>query len=72
ATVGLLYGAGVQLLGQVNHKTSQAVLIQPAFTVTRQVDRLVAVNVDKVLADRSYPVNEGLFRAMLTQSIGFW
>jgi hypothetical protein len=39
------------LLHNLYHKTSQTVLIQPTLAVPGYVDRLVSVNVDKMLAD---------------------
>jgi hypothetical protein len=50
-SICLLYCTGVQLLHNLYHKTSQTVFIQPAFAVPGHVDRLVSVNVDKMIAN---------------------
>src|SRR5665647_3804447 len=46
-----LYCAGVQLLHNLYHKTSQIVFTHPTLAVPRQIDRLISVNDNKVLAD---------------------
>ena len=48
---GLFYRAGIQLLHNLYHKTSQIVFTQPAIAVPWYVDRLVSVNVDKMIAN---------------------
>jgi hypothetical protein len=53
--IGLFYRTGIQLLHNLYHKTSQTVFIQPTLAVSRHVDRLVSVNVDKMLADGGLP-----------------
>jgi hypothetical protein len=45
------YRTGVQVLHNFYHKTSQIVFIQPTIAVSWHVDRLVSVNVDKILAN---------------------
>ena len=49
--IRLFYRAGVQLLHYFYHKSSQTVFIQPAIAVPWYVDRLVSVNVDKMIAN---------------------
>ena len=49
--IGLFYRAGVQLLHNFYHKSSQTVFIQPTLAVPWYVDRLVSVNVDKMIAN---------------------
>src|SRR5450759_500987 len=50
-SIGLLYCAGVQLLHKLYHKTSQIVFTQPPIAIPWDVDRLVSVNVDKMIAN---------------------
>ena len=50
-SIGLFYRKGVQLLHNFYHKTSQIVFTQPAIAVPWYVDRLVSVNVDKMIAN---------------------
>ena len=54
-SIRLFYRAGVQLLYNLYHKTSQAIFIQPTLAVPWYVDGLVSVNVDKMLADGVSP-----------------
>ncbi len=46
-----LYCADVQLRHNLYHKTSRIVFTHPTLAVPRQIDRLISVNDDKVLAD---------------------
>ena len=50
-SIRLFYRAGVQLLHNFYHKSSQTVFIQPSLAVSWHVDRLVSVNVDKMIAN---------------------
>jgi hypothetical protein len=47
------------LLHNFYHKTSQTVFIQPALAVSWHVDRLVSVNVDKMIGNYSDPLTKG-------------
>jgi hypothetical protein len=58
------------LLHNLYHKTSQTVLIQPTLAVPGYVDRLVSVNVDKMLADGIVAFSVmGKIYAILSQKI---
>ena len=50
-SIGLFYRTSVKLLHNLYHKTSQTVFIQPTFAVPWYVNRLVSVNVDKMIAN---------------------
>ena len=50
-SIGLFHRTGVQLLHNFYHKSSQTVFIQPTFAVSWHVNRLVSVNVDKMIAN---------------------
>ena len=50
-SICLFYCVGVQLLHNLYHKTSQIVFTQPPIAIPWDVDRLISVNVDKMIAN---------------------
>jgi hypothetical protein len=50
-SIGLFYRTRVQLLHNFYHTSSQTIFIQPTFAVPWHVDRLVSVNVDKMITN---------------------